>query len=1795
MDDSEQEREYDYDIDDAEEDPHNDFDDLPEEDDDDDDDDDLEHYIRSVGHPDIYFAQPTAIEIPLLNRPDPFLHALPLRPRHSSNGFHLDNIIPVDPPVVSIPHLRDESVRSAFLDSFEPGNPHYNRLLEQMDSFRMEPHPNQMAARVRSAALPIIAPRWQRSSEHSSGIHPLLHPPRRAVSSSSLSLSVLSSLARRGTIPSAVIDRSPTTMTSALGPHVRAMDAIVRVAPPPAAPSSSADVPSSSSDPPPRRRPPPPPLVPRPDHTTSSIPRARDGQPLTHLLSANLMRSVAIPPRSEEPLAAFTRSRAHHDRAASRDRDRDRERDREKVPSHIVNRWSYDPPLSGGDSLPPIFDADAGNRSSRSSPRHGGVQSFVTSEPSKPMQKSASKICSRIMSMLTAQRAVDEIVTAEGKKLELKKKIEEEGKKKAEGGDKTEKAHSSNESETKQKTSDESDDRSDDAKPKMSDYADVVGEISGGQSSSAAEASSSGNAATTPAGGNTVDDEVIADAGDIVVNNREVDGEVEITTDSVPDGAAAAEDERVDTEMEAPEMTESPTEEAAPPLAEEPAANETGATSSGIVFSAVATERAAAAGISLDAPANENPEVIAAATQSTGIDPAFLAALPEDMRTEILTRHYEQIRTNTEGQGGTSSPVSTNVNQDFLMALPPVLRAEVLELEAEFQSRQEGQNAPSTENTGASAANAPSNVAAAEMDNATFLATLAPDLREEILLTSGEAFIESLPPNVAAEARVLREREMSRVPWRMGRGEPSLGAEARAFASAMRGSGPGGRRDGRVHPREAPLYRWKKAENGWLRKRPNVEDEPDSYMKPDGLSALVDMLWYRHPSIDDNMIYQVFSYVCKTTESRYVVLDELVQLITSNASADEQKPKSPSCFGNEDRARYHGTAVLRGLKVLTMLCKNDAVVAETLLGLPKTDEELKSLGTTTEVNIADDEGNADSSLSTLVSLLSSPLFTRSSSHLGLLVTLISAVAHSIPSSEVNPVATSRSRRTAGRHRSFLDRPSLSHLADPLNILMPGTDEDDPGIFDLRDEENDEDIDSDDPFEIPPPQTVPAAESPDENSNSEAKEKEKKAEEVRVPVEFRVPVLRKCELIALAKVLLRAGCSERTYEKTSRSIGLLGEHPSNRDVFVVSLISIATDSGREIEKEYNRCISMVVQQGVQKTPKDKTVFESSFFMASAANELTLLRVVKSLSTLLRHNASHANVDNMEAKEDDAMEAKEQRSWQSEFKECMLHGLRDLWNSLDKLLELVSEEVKLKEKKESKELRPSRVASSVLNPDRMKPSGRSLSPTLARLSPMIEAFLVTHAAEDDNNSCRDSSKIVPSPVESGGASCSASPKRMDSANKRRDLLQGERGLDEQLALFVERHRDPINALLRANPSLLETSFKGALRHPHAIDFDNKKAYFRNVIRRRSSEAHAGTIRISVRRDRVFDDSYHQLRMRSPEHLKGRLHVQFTGEEGVDAGGVTREWYTILARQIFDPNYVLFTRSAAKSATYQPDKRSYINREHLENFRFVGRIIGKAIYDGQLLDAYFTRSFYKHILGLKPTYHDIEAQDPEYYKSLKWMLENNIDGILDYTMSAEYDEFGKQTIVDLMPDGRNIPVVEENKADYVRLVTEVRMTKTIEKQIEAFKEGFYELIPYDDCKIFNELELELLMSGLPDIDVSDLKANVEYTGYTASSPQINWFWRCVSKMDQEDLARLVMFVTGTSKVPLEGFSQLQGMNGVQKFQIHRVGGNTMRLPSAHTCFNQLDLPEYSTAEILSERLMRAVRECSVGFGFA
>lgn len=334
-----------------------------------------------------------------------------------------------------------------------------------------------------------------------------------------------------------------------------------------------------------------------------------------------------------------------------------------------------------------------------------------------------------------------------------------------------------------------------------------------------------------------------------------------------------------------------------------------------------------------------------------------------------------------------------------------------------------------------------------------------------------------------------------------------------------------------------------------------------------------------------------------------------------------------------------------------------------------------------------------------------------------------------------------------------------------------------------------------------------------------------------------------------------------------------------------------------------------------------------------------------------------------------------------------------------------------------------------------------------------------------------------------------------------------------------------------------------------------------------------------------------------MRGRLHITFRNEEGVDAGGLSREFFEILAKEIFNPNYALFT-STEDGCTFQPNPNSDINPYHLDYFCFVGRIVGKAIVDGFLLDAHFTRSLYKHMLGAIPTHHDMQAIDPDYYKNLKMILEYNLADLgLDLTFSYEMHSFGRSQTVDLMPNGRNVIVTEDTKEQYVRLVCQHRMTTSIKRQIDSFLQGLHDLVKPNLISIFTARELELLISGMPDINVHDLQANTEYVSFKASDTQIQWFWNVLHSLTKSQKAAFLQFVTGSSKVPLEGFSQLQGMRGRQKFSIHKVGTTTSKkLPSAHTCFNALDLPVYSNEEETRQKLLLAITEAAdSGFLFA
>uniref|UniRef100_A0A665VR73 HECT-type E3 ubiquitin transferase n=1 Tax=Echeneis naucrates TaxID=173247 RepID=A0A665VR73_ECHNA len=352
-------------------------------------------------------------------------------------------------------------------------------------------------------------------------------------------------------------------------------------------------------------------------------------------------------------------------------------------------------------------------------------------------------------------------------------------------------------------------------------------------------------------------------------------------------------------------------------------------------------------------------------------------------------------------------------------------------------------------------------------------------------------------------------------------------------------------------------------------------------------------------------------------------------------------------------------------------------------------------------------------------------------------------------------------------------------------------------------------------------------------------------------------------------------------------------------------------------------------------------------------------------------------------------------------------------------------------------------------------------------------------------------------------------------------------------------------------------------------------------------AGHCRIEVCREEIFEESYRQVMKMRPKDLWKRLMIKFRGEEGLDYGGVAREWLYLLSHEMLNPYYGLFQYSRDDIYTLQINPDSAVNPEHLSYFHFVGRIMGMAVFHGHYIDGGFTLPFYKQLLGKPITLDDMESVDPDLHNSLVWILDNDITGVLDHTFCVEHNAYGEIIQHELKPNGKSIPVTEDTKKEYVRLYVNWRFLHGIEAQFLALQKGFNEVIPEHLLKAFDEKELELIVCGLGKIDISDWKSNTRLKHCTPDSNIVKWFWKAVESFDEERRARLLQFVTGSSRVPLQGFKALQGAAGPRLFTIHQIDANTNNLPKAHTCFNRIDIPPYESYDKLYDKLLTAIEE--------
>ncbi|KAM4626233.1 E3 ubiquitin-protein ligase HECW2 isoform 2-T2 [Discoglossus pictus] len=380
------------------------------------------------------------------------------------------------------------------------------------------------------------------------------------------------------------------------------------------------------------------------------------------------------------------------------------------------------------------------------------------------------------------------------------------------------------------------------------------------------------------------------------------------------------------------------------------------------------------------------------------------------------------------------------------------------------------------------------------------------------------------------------------------------------------------------------------------------------------------------------------------------------------------------------------------------------------------------------------------------------------------------------------------------------------------------------------------------------------------------------------------------------------------------------------------------------------------------------------------------------------------------------------------------------------------------------------------------------------------------------------------------------------------------------------------------------------PYKRDFEAKLRNFYRKLETKGYGQGPGKLKLIIRRDHLLEDAFNQIMGYSRKDLqRNKLYVTFVGEEGLDYSGPSREFFFLVSRELFNPYYGLFEYSANDTYTVQISPMSAFVDNHHEWFRFSGRILGLALIHQYLLDAFFTRPFYKALLRILCDLSDLEYLDEEFHQSLQWMKDNDIHDILDLTFTVNEEVFGQITERELKPGGANIPVTEKNKKEYIERMVKWRIERGVVQQTESLVRGFYEVVDARLVSVFDARELELVIAGTAEIDLGDWRNNTEYRGgYHDTHIVIRWFWAAVERFNNEQRLRLLQFVTGTSSIPYEGFASLRGSNGPRRFCVEKWGKITA-LPRAHTCFNRLDLPPYPSFSMLYEKLLTAVEETS------
>ena len=335
------------------------------------------------------------------------------------------------------------------------------------------------------------------------------------------------------------------------------------------------------------------------------------------------------------------------------------------------------------------------------------------------------------------------------------------------------------------------------------------------------------------------------------------------------------------------------------------------------------------------------------------------------------------------------------------------------------------------------------------------------------------------------------------------------------------------------------------------------------------------------------------------------------------------------------------------------------------------------------------------------------------------------------------------------------------------------------------------------------------------------------------------------------------------------------------------------------------------------------------------------------------------------------------------------------------------------------------------------------------------------------------------------------------------------------------------------------------PYSIPFMERVNFMREVIADEKKQwENENPVRVLIRRNHVVEDGFaavNELGVKFRKLIRVNFVDQFgKTEQGIDMGGVFKEFLELSTRSIFSDNYGLFKRTEKDGLYYpNPTAKDLLGEECGHLMEFTGRILGKAVLEGICVDIPFAPFFIGKLFGRVTKVEDLFILDPELYKNLMFMKHYDGDVTdLCLTFSTSRKILDKNIIIDLVYDGRNVDVTNNNRISYIYKLTHYLLDTQFEYQTSYFVKGFYEICNTKLIKIYSPSEFISVLSGTDEeIDVDDWMKYTKYDSpYHKKHRIIKNFWNVVKSMSTDEKKQLLQFTTSNRRPPIQGFRNLQ-----------------------------------------------------------